>query len=287
VEDDFLANIPEEFRPRRIREDVSLGIVDGEGPVKLNAVMIDSRGRIYLLSAETGKIYVHGPDEALLFSFGTAGGSPGQLSQPRSLAIDEQRELIYVVDYMRHTILVYNLDGEFLFELGGRGVAPGWFNFPVAIAVNSNGEILVADYFNRRLQVLEVGYEDALPYLELERQQGEGALTEDDDTEDLTESNLAESVEGSESLEGIESAEEPEATIENQQESGDDPGSPPEEDFESLEESAPEPADTPEAADVIIEEVIIEESEPAGFAEEDRKPQSPSSPSAPGASAGE
>ena len=81
--------------------------------------MIDSRGRIYLLSAETGKIYVHGPDEALLFSFGTAGGSPGQLSQPRSLAIDEQRELIYVVDYMRHTILVYNLDGEFLFELGG------------------------------------------------------------------------------------------------------------------------------------------------------------------------
>ncbi len=124
---------------------------------------------------------MHGPDEALLFSFGTAGGSPGQLSQPRSLAIDEQRELIYVVDYMRHTVLVYNLDGEFLFELGGRGVAPGWFNFPVSIAVNSNGEILVADYFNRRLQVLEVGYEDALPYLELARQQGEGAFVEEDE----------------------------------------------------------------------------------------------------------
>ncbi len=52
VEDDFLANIPEEFRPQRIREDVSLGIVDGEGPVKLNAVMIDSRGQD--LPAERG-----------------------------------------------------------------------------------------------------------------------------------------------------------------------------------------------------------------------------------------
>ncbi len=91
----------------------------------------------------------------------------------------------------------------------------------------------------------------------------------------------------SESAEGVDAEEEPELLIESKQESEDESGSPPEEDFESLEESAPEPADTPEAPDVIIEEVIIEDSEPAGFAEEVREPESPSSTSAPGTSAGE
>lgn len=281
VEDDFLTNIPEEFRPRRKREDLSLGIVDGKGPVKLNAVMIDSRGRIYLLSAETGKIYVHGSDEALLFAFGTAGGSPGQLSQPRSLTIDENRELIYVVDYMRHTVLTYNLDGEFLFEVGGRGVAPGWYNFPASIDVNSDGQLLVADFFNRRLQVLEVGYEEALPYLELERQQGEETFIEEDEPEETIEDDLAEDAEG------IDAEEEPEFLIESEQKSEDEPGDSLEEDVESIEQSAPEPADVLEAQNIIIEEVIIEDVEPAGFSEEVRESESPSGPSSPGANAGE
>lgn len=286
-EDDFLTNIPKEFRPRRKRQDEALGIVDGKGPVKINAVMIDSGGRIYLLSAETGRIYVHGPDEAFLFSFGTPGGSPGQLSQPRSMAIDENRQLIYVVDYMRHTVLAYNLDGEFLFELGGRGVAPGWFNFPVSIAVNSNGQILVADLFNRRLQVLDVGYEEALPYLELERAQGEEVSIEADQPEEPAASSQFESVNG------IETGTEPEPEIKLELEREYESGSQPEEEVDSADESEPEPDPDPDQAaeseplDIIIEEVIIEEAEPAGFSADGREPETPSNASPPGATAGE
>jgi DNA-binding beta-propeller fold protein YncE len=151
-EEDF-ANIPEEFRPRSSEEE---GFREVTGPVKINYVNIDSTGKLYLISAETGKIYVYGPDESFLFSFGTKGGSPGQQSNPRALVVDEETEVIYVVDYMRHTILAYNLAGEYIFEFGGRGFNPGWFNFPTDISINNRGQLIIADLFNKRAQVLEV-----------------------------------------------------------------------------------------------------------------------------------
>jgi hypothetical protein len=84
------------------------------------------------------------------------------MSQPRALVVDEEQQLVYVADYMRHTILVYNLDGEYLFELGGRGAAPGWYNFPTAMTMNKDRQFIVADQFNGRVQVLELGYQEWL-----------------------------------------------------------------------------------------------------------------------------
>jgi DNA-binding beta-propeller fold protein YncE len=150
------ADIPEQFRPRSSQDGAARGPVEGIGPVRVNYVSLDNSGNIYLLSAETGKIYVFGPDETFRFSFGQKGGSPRQLSQPRGLAIDEEKGLIYVVDYMRHTVLTYDLSGKFLYEFGGRGAGPGWLNFPCGIAVNRHGQVIVADQFNKRVQVLEV-----------------------------------------------------------------------------------------------------------------------------------
>jgi DNA-binding beta-propeller fold protein YncE len=162
AEEDPYADIPEEFRPRTNIPGVGSGAAKVESPVLINFVTIDSAGKIYLLSNETGKVYVYGPDEDLLFSFGTKGGSPGQLSQPRAVAIDEQNELIYVADYMRHTILIYDQEGEYLFEVGGRGTEPGFFNFPNAMLMNKHGQFVIADLFNGRVQVLELGYDDWL-----------------------------------------------------------------------------------------------------------------------------
>lgn len=167
IEEDPYADIPEEFRPRASTPGVGSGATKVEAPVLVNFVTIDSTGKIYLLSNETGKVYVYGPDENLLFSFGTKGGSPGQLSQPRAVAIDEQNELIYVADYMRHTILIYDLEGEYLFEVGGRGTEPGFFNFPNAMLMNKHGQFVIADLFNGRVQVLELGYDEWLNRFEI------------------------------------------------------------------------------------------------------------------------
>ncbi len=167
IEEDPYANIPEEFRPRESVPGVGMGSTKVEAPVLVNFVTIDSTGKIYLLSHETGKVYVYGPDENLLFSFGTKGGSPGQLSQPRAVAIDEQNELIYVADFMRHSILIYDMDGEYLFEVGGRGTEPGYFNFPNAMLMNKHQQYVVADLFNARVQILELGYKEWLNRFEI------------------------------------------------------------------------------------------------------------------------
>ncbi|WP_224746977.1 6-bladed beta-propeller [Pelovirga terrestris] len=161
------ADIPEQFRPRparpgRSRPDPAADLLN---PVRVNDVKIDGRGRIYLLSAETSKVYVYDAAERFLFSFGSKGGTPRNLSQPRSLVIDDQRELIYIADYMRHSILAYSLEGRYLFEFGGRGVGPGWFNFPEDMTINNQGQLVIADLFNRRVQVLEVLYEEFPPSL--------------------------------------------------------------------------------------------------------------------------
>jgi DNA-binding beta-propeller fold protein YncE len=158
------SDIPEEFRPRSRQQAAESG--PGMGPVRVNKVIIDNSGNLFLISGETSKIYVYGPDETFLYSFGSKGGTTGRLSQPRSLAVDDKRKLIFVVDYMRHTILIYDFEGKFRFELGGRGTGPGWFNFPVDIAINRQGQLIVADLFNRRVQVLEPDYEGDSPVVQ-------------------------------------------------------------------------------------------------------------------------
>jgi DNA-binding beta-propeller fold protein YncE len=168
-EDASLADIPEEFRPQK--SSGSRGgsfLQENHAPVKINDVTIDSTGKLYLLSIETSHIYVYGPDEKFLFSFGEKGGTPRHLSQPKSLAIDEKHGIIYVSDYMRQCILVYDMTGKYLFEFGGRGFGPGWFNYPMGLAINKSGQLIVADLFNNRVQVLDVGYEEISPLLKKE-----------------------------------------------------------------------------------------------------------------------
>jgi hypothetical protein len=166
LEEDLAAKIidlPPELTPEIGR------IIDGEddtvsiGPVQISDLTTDSDGHLYLLSEETGKVYVYGADDELLFSFGKKGGSAGKLSRPRGLALDEKKRCVYVVDYMRHTILVYDLSGRFLFEFGGMGTAPRWFNFPTDITVDAQGRVIVADLFNQRVQVLELEFPPSYP----------------------------------------------------------------------------------------------------------------------------
>jgi hypothetical protein len=47
---------------------------------------------------------------------------------------------------------------KYLTEFGGRGYGPGWFNFPTDLAINKRGQLIVADLFNKRVQVLDVEY---------------------------------------------------------------------------------------------------------------------------------
>lgn len=132
-------------------------------PVQVADIAVDSSGHLYVLSEETSKIYVYTQSEEFLFSFGQKGGSTGKMSRPKSLAIDEKKKALYVVDYMRHTVLIFDLGGKYMYEFGGLGTGPGWFQYPVGLALNKEGNLIVADLFNQRVQILDVKFEYKFP----------------------------------------------------------------------------------------------------------------------------
>jgi DNA-binding beta-propeller fold protein YncE len=135
----------------------------GLGPVKVVDVERDTEGHLYVLSEETGKVYVYSPFEEFLFSFGEKGGSSGKLSRPRNLVVDERKKAVFIVDYMRHSILIYDLGGKFMYEFGGLGTGPGWFQYPTGLELNRDGLLVVSDLFNHRVQVLDVRFEYKFP----------------------------------------------------------------------------------------------------------------------------
>jgi DNA-binding beta-propeller fold protein YncE len=129
-------------------------------PVQVAHVATDAEGRLYVLSEETSKIYVYSQTEELLFTFGQKGGSTGKMSRPKCLVVDDKKKALYVVDYMRHTILIFDLEGKFMQEFGGMGTGPGWFQYPVSLALNRDGNLIVADLFNQRVQILDIKFEN-------------------------------------------------------------------------------------------------------------------------------
>ena len=139
----------------------------GMGPVQVNDVQRDKEGNLYLLSTETSKVYIYNRAEEYLYNFGEKGGSTGKLSQPKQLVVDDKKKAIYIVDYNRHTILIYDLSGRFMHEFGGKGNLPGWFQYPRSIATNAKGQLLVADMFNHRVQVLDVQFEYKFPLFQV------------------------------------------------------------------------------------------------------------------------
>lgn len=121
--------------------------------VPISNVNIDSHGNIYLLSAWISRVFVYDSEGRFLYKFGKKGGVTGKLSQPQTVVVDEARNFIYIVDYMRHSVSAFSRRGKFLFEFGGKGWGEGWFAFPKYIDIDSRGRVMVADMFNKRLQV--------------------------------------------------------------------------------------------------------------------------------------
>ena len=78
-------------------------------------------------------------------------GGPGQLSQPRNMAVAPDGR-IYVADSGDHRIVVFDANGNVLTSWGEFGAAPGQFNEPWDVAVGPDGDIFVADTWNHRIQ---------------------------------------------------------------------------------------------------------------------------------------
>ena len=76
------------------------------------------------------------------------------LSYPRGLAITNEGHLI-VTEWSKHCITIIDpTNGKKIRSFGQRGSGQVQFNGPVGVAVIQDGRIVVAEYYNHRLQVL-------------------------------------------------------------------------------------------------------------------------------------
>ncbi|MBX3026374.1 glycosyltransferase family 39 protein [bacterium] len=79
-------------------------------------------------------------------------GAPGQLSQPRGLALDGAGN-VYVADFGNDRIQKFDPDFGFVKEWGSHGDLPAQFKQPGDVAVGPDGSVYVADTWNQRVQV--------------------------------------------------------------------------------------------------------------------------------------
>jgi uncharacterized protein (TIGR03663 family) len=114
----------------------------GEGPLApLELPIQDTSGRDYPSDAR-----ILAPDRVV----GAPGSAPGELSEPRGLAVDARGNL-YVADSKNSRIAVFDSSGKFLRAFGRKGSGDGELNEPCGVAVDSEGDVWVADTWNHRI----------------------------------------------------------------------------------------------------------------------------------------
>jgi DNA-binding beta-propeller fold protein YncE len=160
----------------------------GSGPVEFlgpAAVGISPKtGNLYVTDQFNNRIQVLNKDGEFLFAFGSEGTAPGQFNEPIGLDIDEF-DNVYVADSQNGRVQVFDAQGKFLTEygeparspdgnvvpppaLGGPPfgdplvLEPGVFNWTAGLDYD-NGKIYVGDFFQGRVQILDVAEQGENP----------------------------------------------------------------------------------------------------------------------------
>ncbi|KAB8332104.1 PEP-CTERM sorting domain-containing protein [Scytonema tolypothrichoides VB-61278] len=134
-------------------------------------------GNIFVADQYNNRVQVLDPNGNPLLAFGSAGSGPGQLQQPIGIEVDEE-ENVYVADSINSRVQVFDKNGKFLTSFGENArdasgnpvpppaltgppfgnpldLTPGRFNWTGGTTLK-NGKLYVGDFFQGRVQVLNV-----------------------------------------------------------------------------------------------------------------------------------
>jgi len=130
----------------------------GSGDLEFNnprGIAIDKHHRRIIITDVFNHrlVFLSSIDLSFLFEIGKQGSQPGEFNAPKGIAIDDDRHRIIVVDANNYRVQVLSsIDGSFLFEFGSRGDQPCQLKHPQGVCIANQGRIIVADFFNNRLQ---------------------------------------------------------------------------------------------------------------------------------------
>jgi DNA-binding beta-propeller fold protein YncE len=109
-----------------------------------HAIVVDSRGQIYVGDRENDRIQVFGPDGTHRTQW-TEGGAPFGLFLTGS-------GRLFVADGRANRVLVLDREGKLVERWGEEGSAPGAFSLPHALCVDSRGDLYVTEITGQRIQ---------------------------------------------------------------------------------------------------------------------------------------
>ena len=129
----------------------------GQGPGEFifpTDIAFEAKGNIFVSEyGDHDRIQVFTPAGEYLYEFGSFGSGDGQFSRPQSMVIDG--DTLYVTDACNHRIVVFTTAGKFVRNIGRPGSAPGEFRFPYGLDQDQKGHLLVCEFGNNRVQVID------------------------------------------------------------------------------------------------------------------------------------
>lgn len=138
---------------KEIRRWGSLGHDDGQF-IYPTDVAFDSKGNIFVSEyGDNDRVQVFSPQGKFLYKFGSFGQAPGQFSRPQDMVIDH--DILYITDACNHRIDVFKTDGTFVRAMGSCGDKPGQFRFPYGMDIDKAGHLIVAEFGNNRIQMID------------------------------------------------------------------------------------------------------------------------------------
>ena len=137
-------------------------IVRGYAQVREPLLSFETRGKpLYLyVSRRNGNVFVTVLDGDLCIYSNqgvlksTITGSSLGVLDPCGIVMDECNEVMYVTCFKSNKVVKATLDGKLISSIGTKGSSHLQFDRPMGICLDAAGNIYVADWGNKRVQVL-------------------------------------------------------------------------------------------------------------------------------------
>jgi DNA-binding beta-propeller fold protein YncE len=114
----------------------------------------DKKGRMFVSEyGDNDRIQVFDGSGKFLFKFGSFGQDNGQFIRPQDMVIVD--DLLYVTDACNHRICVFTTDGKWVRNMGSCGSGLGQFRFPYGMDIDSKGNLVVSEFGNNRIQLID------------------------------------------------------------------------------------------------------------------------------------
>jgi DNA-binding beta-propeller fold protein YncE len=117
-------------------------------------IAFDAKGNVFVSEYGDGaRVQVFDKVGTYLYAFGRFGKGDGEFSRPQSMLIEG--DVVYVTDACNHRIAVFRTDGTFVRNMGGIGSGLGQFRFPYGLARAGDGNLVVCEFGNSRVQLVD------------------------------------------------------------------------------------------------------------------------------------